>query len=292
MEARKLKISEIQIGERHRKDMGDIAGLAKSIAEIGLLHPIVLNSSNTLIAGERRFEALKKLGWHEIPVTIVNSLDDAHKAMMAELDENAERKPFTPSEAALVGQRIEVLVKEEAKKRMLQGKKTPSVTVTEGSKQGDTREIVADAVGMSGPTYDRAKRAVKNGVPEVIEAMDRGEIGISTAALIAVEPPEKQPQLLDDYKTGRKHVPRKAAPTHNGNGQMIPKTRKIPGRKAPAAIRGAIGTLIGLASGLDDFTVKDATPSAEEVLQWEADLASVIAAINRFRRQIKEFAHV
>jgi ParB-like chromosome segregation protein Spo0J len=35
-------ISEIKIGKRHRHDMGDIASLAQSITEIGLLHPVVV----------------------------------------------------------------------------------------------------------------------------------------------------------------------------------------------------------------------------------------------------------
>ena len=35
-------VNSIVIGERHRKDLGDIDGLAVSIAELGLLHPIVI----------------------------------------------------------------------------------------------------------------------------------------------------------------------------------------------------------------------------------------------------------
>jgi len=37
-----VRIADIRIGERHRKDMGDIEGLARSIDEIGLLHPVVV----------------------------------------------------------------------------------------------------------------------------------------------------------------------------------------------------------------------------------------------------------
>lgn len=34
-----IKISDIKVGRCHRKDLGDIAGLAASIEKIGLLHP-------------------------------------------------------------------------------------------------------------------------------------------------------------------------------------------------------------------------------------------------------------
>jgi hypothetical protein len=45
------RIDEIVVGERHRRDLGDIASLAANVAELGLLHPIVTHG--TLIAGER-----------------------------------------------------------------------------------------------------------------------------------------------------------------------------------------------------------------------------------------------
>jgi ParB-like chromosome segregation protein Spo0J len=34
-------LAEIRVRPRHRRDMGDIAALAASISELGLLHPIV-----------------------------------------------------------------------------------------------------------------------------------------------------------------------------------------------------------------------------------------------------------
>jgi len=46
------RIDKIVVGERHRRDLGDIASLAANVAELGLLHPIVIHG--TLIAGERR----------------------------------------------------------------------------------------------------------------------------------------------------------------------------------------------------------------------------------------------
>jgi ParB family chromosome partitioning protein len=72
-----MKIADIRIGRRYRKDPGDIEALAKSIQELGLLQPIVVNASNSeLIAGMRRLEACKLLGWEEVPVRLIN-LDEA-----------------------------------------------------------------------------------------------------------------------------------------------------------------------------------------------------------------------
>ena len=65
-------IDKIRIGERTRKDMGDIAGLAANIAEIGLLHPIVVKPDGTLIAGQWRLCALQQLGWKTVPIRVLD----------------------------------------------------------------------------------------------------------------------------------------------------------------------------------------------------------------------------
>jgi ParB/RepB/Spo0J family partition protein len=67
-----FKISDIVVGTRHRRDMGDIDGLAASIKELGLLQPIVVRPDGVLVAGERRLRAAKLLGWTEIPVNVVD----------------------------------------------------------------------------------------------------------------------------------------------------------------------------------------------------------------------------
>ena len=59
---------QIKIGDRTRKELGNVNTLAKSIAEIGLLHPVVITLDNFLIAGERRIAAVKLLNWKTIPV--------------------------------------------------------------------------------------------------------------------------------------------------------------------------------------------------------------------------------
>jgi ParB family chromosome partitioning protein len=92
-------------GARHRRDMGDIDSPATSITEVGLLHPIVIRVDGTLIAGERRLAACKRLGWVQIPVTVV----DLNNIVQGELAENAIRKDFLPSEIEAIRRlRIEI----------------------------------------------------------------------------------------------------------------------------------------------------------------------------------------
>jgi len=68
----------------------------KSIGEIGLMHPIVVqNKTHRLIAGGRRLEACKRLKMTEVPVTILNMEEIAQ----GEFHENMVRKPFTLQES-------------------------------------------------------------------------------------------------------------------------------------------------------------------------------------------------
>ena len=68
-------LDSIKIGSRFRQDHGDIGALARSIADIGLLHPIVVTQHGHLLAGRRRFEACRSLGWETIPVTVMEVHD-------------------------------------------------------------------------------------------------------------------------------------------------------------------------------------------------------------------------
>jgi ParB family chromosome partitioning protein len=58
----KKAISEIVVeeGARIRKDVGDIAALEKSIANVGLLNPVVIDENNRLVAGYRRLAACRR----------------------------------------------------------------------------------------------------------------------------------------------------------------------------------------------------------------------------------------
>ena len=58
-----VKIDDIKIKKRVRRDLGDLEALKESLRLYGLLNPITLNSKYELIAGERRLEAAKSLGW-------------------------------------------------------------------------------------------------------------------------------------------------------------------------------------------------------------------------------------
>src|SRR5208283_3623378 len=116
-----LSTASIKIENRFRKHMGDLKPLMESIRALGLLHPIVVNEHHRLIAGARRLEACKRLGWTEIPSRVVN-LNELE--LRAEYDENVVRENFLPSEAVAIKRALEPLERARAEQRRIEGVKT------------------------------------------------------------------------------------------------------------------------------------------------------------------------
>lgn len=103
-----VNISEIKVKHRVRKDLGDIESLKDSLKRYGLLNPITIDNKYRLIAGERRLEAAKMLGWTNINAIVVNNLTPVTKLEL-ELEENNQRKEFTDAELLEGYRRLEKL---------------------------------------------------------------------------------------------------------------------------------------------------------------------------------------
>lgn len=93
----KLPIRAIEVGERRRQEMGDLAALGNSISRYGLLHPIVVDAEHHLVAGGRRLMACVLLGWDEIDVRALGELTETERREI-ELEENLRRKDLTEYE--------------------------------------------------------------------------------------------------------------------------------------------------------------------------------------------------
>ncbi len=90
-----------------------IDDLVDSISKLGLIEPIVIRPHHgkyMIIAGERRFRAVKKIGWKEIPVKILDV--DSDLSYEIALAENEKRKSLNPWE---VGRAIVYLRKDKKK---------------------------------------------------------------------------------------------------------------------------------------------------------------------------------
>lgn len=92
-----LPVDSIIIRKRVRKDLGDLTPLVSSLRKYGQLSPILIDTDHELIAGFRRLEAAKRLGWRSVEVIIVDTVSDVQK-LEIELEENIQRRNLTPDE--------------------------------------------------------------------------------------------------------------------------------------------------------------------------------------------------
>ena len=87
--------------DQPRQVMGDLSELIASIAEKGIIEPLVVRQRNgryQIVAGERRYQAAVQVGLRELPV-VIREVDDTEIIEVA-LVENIQRKDLGPFEEA------------------------------------------------------------------------------------------------------------------------------------------------------------------------------------------------
>jgi ParB family chromosome partitioning protein len=120
-----------------------------------LLHPLVIHPDGRLIAGKRRLEACKLLGWTCVPVTFV----DLDEIVRGELAENAHRKNFTPSEIDAIRRALEPIEKAAAKER--QGTRTDLRENFPEVVGRRARDQIGAFAGVSGRTVEKIRDIVE-----------------------------------------------------------------------------------------------------------------------------------
>ncbi len=96
-ETREVAISKIKLKKRIRKDLGDLSSLINSLRKYGQLTPIILNNRYELIAGNRRLESAKRLGWETINAIVVERETDL-EMLELEIEENIQRRDLSAEE--------------------------------------------------------------------------------------------------------------------------------------------------------------------------------------------------
>lgn len=94
-----VAVDDIQVGTRRRPlNEGKVVALMASIADVGLLQPVVVTDRYGLVAGRHRLEAVRRLGWPTVTARIA-LLEGLHLEL-AEIDENLMRNELTVLEQA------------------------------------------------------------------------------------------------------------------------------------------------------------------------------------------------
>ncbi|AGJ77191.1 ParB N-terminal domain-containing protein [Cutibacterium avidum] len=159
-------VSSIQIGARHRHDLGDLDALAASIQKYGLLQPITITPDGILVCGARRLAAIRKLGWDTVRVWVRSGISDPLAHLLAEQDDNVLHKSLTQLEQAALYREITDLLREDAERRQeatrfsrehQPGNDGPAKFAGPSDSSGERRKQAADMIpgGASYATLDK-----------------------------------------------------------------------------------------------------------------------------------------
>lgn len=104
----KVAVHSILVHERVRKEVGDLKSLMASMEAHGQLNPVTLTRGNVLVAGHRRLIAARNLSWQYIDAHVIER-DSELEQLELELEENIQRKDFSPEEMLEGLRRLEKL---------------------------------------------------------------------------------------------------------------------------------------------------------------------------------------
>jgi ParB family chromosome partitioning protein len=159
-----------------------LESMAASLRERGMLQPLVVRRSGDgyqLIAGERRWRAAQRAGWHRVPVIVREAT--TLEALELALVENLQREDLNPLEEARAYEFL-------------------------ASEAGLTQEQVAERVGRERSTVANYVRLL--GLPAKVQALlVGGELSMGHArALLGLKDAAAQSRLAEEIVAGRLSV--------------------------------------------------------------------------------------
>lgn len=226
-----LPIDTIEIGERYRKEYGDLSDLMHSIKTNGLINPIACTFQSDrylLVAGGRRLEAMKRLGETECLVRVfTNDLSDLDIRIL-ELAENLQRKDMTWAETNSLQREIHRLQQEKYGKAQAGGvsneEKDPDVMgwrmqdtanmlgvskskISEGIKLADKFDQYAAVLGD--PSNYKTENDARKAVKRVEETLVRAELArrVKERGSSILSTIEQSYQIGDTFTYMASHAP-------------------------------------------------------------------------------------
>ena len=169
----KIKVSSLNHHPKNKEiyDLSSIEELMDSISQVGLLQPLIIDTNNQIISGNRRFESIKRLGWEEVDVIEREVKEEEEELLLIHYN-----KQRIKSFKELINEYL-ILNKYYRKG---QGKRTDLTSVK--SNQGSSRDIVSNELGISSSQLRRLVFIYRN-KPEYIELLDKGILTVNQSYL-------------------------------------------------------------------------------------------------------------
>lgn len=204
----KIKCSDIKVNSENFFEIANIEELADSIDLIGLQQPLVVTKSDNgylLIAGHRRFEAIKSLGWDTVPCIVSKPINNELE-MLALIQTNTQTRELSYQE------RMEAVKRTEQALKSLKDK---------GYKfSGRLRDKISEITSESKTEIARMQAIEKNLTDDGKEMLKSGELSPNAAYELQKMPTEKQKSFVAEYKKEKKSPTVKDIKAFNANDEL------------------------------------------------------------------------
>lgn len=187
-----IKCSQIKTNDENFFEVANVDELAESIELIGLQQPLVVTKSSNgylIIAGHRRFAAIKSLNWDTVPC-IVSSPANSELETLALIQTNTQTRELSYSE------RIEAV------------KRTKDALISLKEKgfkfNGRLRDKIAEIAQESPSEIGKMQAIEKNLTDEGKEMLTGGDLSPSVAYEMSKMPEQKQKAFTAKCKAEKK----------------------------------------------------------------------------------------
>ena len=169
----KVKVSSLKHHPKNKEiyTLSSIEELMGSISEVGLLQPLIIDSRNQVISGNRRFESVKRLGWEEVEVEVRDVQEDEEELLLIHFN-----KQRIKSFKELINEYLTL----DRIYRKGQGKRTDLTSVK--SNRSSSRDIISSEMGISSSQLQRLVYIHRNR-PDYIELLDKGILTVNQSYL-------------------------------------------------------------------------------------------------------------
>jgi N6-adenosine-specific RNA methylase IME4 len=206
----------------------EFASLTADIKANGLLEPVWIYE-NKVIDGRHRFLACRDLG-----ITPKTRTYEGTDPVGFVVSLNLKRRHLTQNEAAIAAAKAEEAYKEDAKRRMAEGGKGKANLPD--LQKGQWRDKAAEEFGVSGRTVQSASTVVKQGAPELVQAVQQGKVSVSAAADVATLPKQEQAEIVA-----------------RGEREILQAAKEIRSKKAEYRRNERIEKIVEIAKGNSDI---------------------------------------
>lgn len=160
-----------------------------------------------LIDGRHRIQAANELDLQPGDQWDIKELDEGINPVDYAISANLHRRSLTTSQRAMVADGLRKIHEDEAKerKRANGGDKVSSkaekVNLPALVKKAQSRDKAAEMFGVSGKSVDMARTVKTKGIPELTDAVNAGDVPVSSAAVVAEGLSPEEQKIAVDTKT-------------------------------------------------------------------------------------------